>query len=111
MSNLYAALSQLTGISMGQAKLRGTQQARIIQAKAKRLPPTPGLYVSTKEVQDMRLIVEDVTVLDDAENEGSFLVSMIDEASAGDGNAAGDELDPEQWFALVDQYGLVRADG
>lgn len=59
----------------------------------------------------MRLIVEDVTILDDDEDEGFFLVSMIDEASADDANAAGDELDPEQWFALVDQYGLVRADG
>lgn len=96
---------------MGQAKLRGSREVRIAQAKATRKPPTRGLYVSTKEVQGMRLIVEDVTILDDDEDEGFFLVLMIDETSAGDTSAAGDELDPEQWFALEDQYGLVRADG
>lgn len=97
---------------MGQAKQRGTREIRIAQAKVARKPPAPGLYVSTKEVQGMRLIVEDVTILDDdEEDEGFFLVSMIDETSAGDSSAAGDELDPEQWFALEDRYGLVRADG
>ena len=94
---------------MGQAKQRGTREARIARVKANRQPPKLGLYVSTKDVQGMRLVVEDVTILDDGEGEGFFLVSMIDEASSGGGDAAGDELDPEQWFALVDQYGLVYA--
>lgn len=94
---------------MGQAKQRGTREARIAQVKANRQPPKLGLYVSTKDVQGMRLVVEDVTILDDGEDEGFFLVSMIDEASSGDGDGAGDELVPEQWFALVDQYGLVYA--
>ena len=95
---------------MGQAKQRGTREARIAQVKANRQLPNLGLYVSTKGVEGMRLVVEDVTMLDDEQDKGLFLVSMIDEASSGDGDAAGDELDPEQWFALVDQYGLVHAD-
>ena len=95
---------------MGQAKQRGTREARIAQVKANRQPPNLGLYVSTKDVQGMRLVVEDVTILDDEQDKCLFLVSMIDEASFGDGDAAGDELDPEQWFALVEQYGLVHAD-
>lgn len=96
---------------MGQAKQRGNREERIAQAKANRQPPTPGLYVSTKQVQGMRLLVDEVTVLDDEENEGFFLVSMIDEASTDNADAIGDELEPEQWFQLVDQYGLVRSDG
>ena len=34
----------------------------------------------------------------------------IDEASADDMSAIGDELDPDEWFALVDQYGLVKSE-
>lgn len=94
---------------MGQAKLRGNRETRISKAKASRTPPNPGLYISTREVQGMRLLVEDVIILDE-EDEGFFLVSTLDEASASDVNATGDELEPNQWFALVDKYGLVRAD-
>lgn len=39
-----------------------------------------------------------------------FLVQMIDEASADDMNAMGDELDPDEWFALVEQYGLIKSE-
>lgn len=95
---------------MGQAKLRGTKEDRIAQSKEKKLPPKVGLYISTKHQKGLRLIVEDVTVLDDEEekeNEGFFLVHIIDETSSGDAYAMGDELDSDQWFDLVNQYGLV----
>lgn len=92
---------------MGQARLRGSRDERVAQAKATRTPPIPGLYVSTTSVIGMRFIIEDVTILDDEENQGFFLVSMIDEASAGDLGALRDELDPDEWFALVNKYGLV----
>lgn len=52
----------------------------------------------------MRFIVEDVFV-----DEDFFLVQLIDEVNADDTGAIGDELDPDQWFALVDGYGLVKS--
>lgn len=70
-------------------------------------PPRPGLYISTKEALGMRIVVEDVT---EPEADGFFIVSIIDEASAADPGAAGDELAPEEWFALVEQFGLQRED-
>ena len=96
---------------MGDAKRRGSLDERIAQVRADRAPPKPGLYLSTREVKGMRFIVEDVTVVDDDDDTaGFFLVSMIDEASADDMGAAGDDLDPEQWFELVERYGLVRSE-
>ena len=96
---------------MGDAKRRDSLDERIAQAHAHRVPPKPGLYLSTREVKGMRFIVEDVTVVDDDDDTaGFFLVSMIDEASADDMGAAGDDLDPEQWFELVERYGLVRSE-
>ena len=95
---------------MGDAKRRGSLDERIAQVRAERVPPKPGLYLSTKEVKGMRFIVEDVTVADADDDAGFFLVSMIDEASADDMGAMGDELDPDQWFELVEQYGLVRSE-
>lgn len=89
---------------MGDAKRRGSLEERVAQARSKRTAPTVGVYVSTKKVQGMRLLVEDVT---DADDEGFFLVSMLDEASASDPHAAGDELAANDWFDLVDEYGLV----
>ena len=94
---------------MGQAKLRGSKEERIAQSKAKKQPPETGLYVSTKKPLGMRFIVEDVIF--DEDEEGFFLVQMIDEASAGDMSAMGDELDPDKWFALVEQYGLMKSEG
>ena len=91
---------------MGDAKRRGSLDERIAQARAHRVPPKPGLYLSTKEIKGTRFIVEDVNV----DAAGFFLVSMIDEASADDMGAAGDDLDPEQWFELVERYGLVRSE-
>ncbi len=93
---------------MGQAKNRGSREERIAQYKLTREPPKPGTYVSTKAVKGMRFVVDEVTVPD--ENAGFFLVSMIDEPSASDMGALGDELDQDQWFALVEQYGLIRTD-
>jgi hypothetical protein len=95
---------------MGQAKLRGSREDRVAQSKKTRQPPKPGLYVSTTAAKSMRFIVEDVSIADEEESEGFFLASMIDEGSAGDMSAAADELDPDQWFALVEQYGLVHQD-
>ena len=92
---------------MGQARLRGSREERIARTKATKQPPKPGLYISTREVDGMRLIVEDVTVIDEGEDEGFFLVSMIDAPSSSDCGACGDELDPDQWFELVERYGLV----
>ena len=57
----------------------------------------------------MRFMVEDVIF--DEDEEEFFLVQMIDEASAGDMSAMGDELDPDKWFALVEQYGLMKSEG
>ncbi len=98
------------GRYMGQAKLRGSREERLAQAKAARQPPKAGLYVSTREVKGMRFTVEDVSVVDDGENNGFFLVSMIDEASTDDMSAGGNELDPDEWFALVDLYGLIHTE-
>lgn len=75
---------------------------------AKMQPPKLGLYLSTKEVKGMRIIVEEVTELEeDDEDPDFFLVSIIDEAGSNDMITIGDELDPDQWFSLVDQYGLI----
>lgn len=93
---------------MGQAKLRGSKEERIAQSKATKRPPEKGVYVSTKKAVGMRFVVEDVTL--DEDEAGFFLVQMIDEASAGDMSAIGDELDPDEWFALVEQYGLVKSE-
>lgn len=93
---------------MGQAKLRGSKEERIAQCKARKQPPEKGVYVSTKKPIGMRFVVEDVTL--DEDEEGFFLVQLIDEASADDMSATGDELDPDEWFALVDQYGLIKSE-
>ncbi len=97
---------------MGQAKSLGSREERIARAEAVRVPPKPGLYISTREAKSMRLIVEDVTFADDEDEDDDdfFLVFVIDEASSGDINAIGNELDPDQWFALVEQYGLVPSE-
>ena len=92
---------------MGQARLLGIREERIAQAKGRKVPPKPGRYVSTAGVQGMAFLVEDVSISDDLEDEGFFLVSMIDEASTSDPEAMGDELNPDQWFELVEKYGLV----
>lgn len=98
------------GEGMGQAKSRGSKEQRIAQAmEINDAPPKVGLYISTKP-PGMRLLVEDVTVLDPEDNdgeEGFFLVTMVDEPSAHDMQAMRDELDPDQWQGLVQQYGLV----
>ncbi|SEO10667.1 hypothetical protein SAMN05216404_111105 [Nitrosospira multiformis] len=94
---------------MKKAKLRDSNEEKIAQGKDRKQPPETGVYVSTKEPLGMRFVVEDVIFAED--EEGFFLVQMIDEASAGDMTAMGDELDPDEWFTLVDQYGLVKPDG
>jgi hypothetical protein len=95
---------------MGQARLRGSKEDRVAKAKAARQPPKPGVYLSTKNPPGMCFLVEEVSIADEEESEGFFLVSMVDEASASDMSAARDELDPDEWFALVEQYGLVQKD-
>ena len=92
---------------MEQARLRGTREERIAQAAKQ--PPKPGLYVSTREAVGMRLLVDDVFIGDDGDSDDYFLVSLIDEASASDQSAMGDELDPDQWFELVERFGLIPA--
>lgn len=52
----------------------------------------------------MRFVVEEVGEPDE---DGFFLVSMIDEACAGDPLAAGDELTSDEWFDFVDEHGLI----
>lgn len=65
--------------------------------------PEEGLYVSTKKVSGMRLIVENAF----GENPDEFyLVEVIDEASSEDPSAVGDEMDKNQWEGLVKEYGL-----
>ena len=91
---------------MGQAKLRGSKEERIAQSKAVKQRPEIGLYVSAKEPLGMRFVVEDVNFDDDDE---FFLVQLIDEASANDISAIRDELDPDEWFTLVEQFDLVKS--
>ena len=67
--------------------------------------PKTGLYLSTKKVEGMRLVVEDVFA---EEGDDFYLVNVIDEASKDDFSAMGDEMDGEQWEALVAEYGLVH---
>jgi hypothetical protein len=55
----------------------------------------------------MRFVIRDV-ILDEDEEE-FFLVQLIDEVSADDKSAMDDELDPDEWFALVEQYGLIKS--
>jgi hypothetical protein len=97
---------------VGDAKRRGTFEDRVKAAKTKRTPPTLGLYISTKTEVEIRIIVENVFLSDESSNEQDefFLVDVVDEADANDTSAISDELDPDQWFALVDEYGLVRVD-
>lgn len=76
-----------------------------------RNPPEKGLYISSKD-PSIRLMVEDVNVVEDEEEEelnGFFLVSIVDEDGADDMGAIGEELDPDQWFELVEQYALKRS--
>lgn len=69
--------------------------------------PKTGLYISTKKVEGMRLVVEDVF---GEEGDDFFVVNLIDEPSQNDYSAVGDELDNEQWHSLVEEYGLVYQD-
>lgn len=75
----------------------------------KKLPKT-GLYISTKKVMGMRLVVEDVFGPEDDEfdEDEFYLVNMIDETHKDDALAIGDELDSNQWEALVEEYGLMH---
>lgn len=72
--------------------------------------PKVGLYISTKKVEGMRLVVEDVFGPEDDEfdEDEFYLVNVIDEAHKDDALAIGDELDSNQWEALVEEYGLVH---
>jgi len=56
--------------------------------------PKTGLYLSTKNVEGMRLVVEDVFA---EEGDDFYLVNVIDEASKDDFSAT-----------LVAEYGLVH---
>jgi hypothetical protein len=69
-----------------------------------KLLPNKGLYISTKKVDGMRLIVENVF---GESLDGFYLVEVIDEDSKDDPLAAGDELDNKQWESLCVEYGLV----
>ena len=95
---------------MGQAKSRGNQAQRIAQALERgKAAPKEGLYISTTP-PGMRFIVEEVTVLSPEENEGEegfFLVTVVDEASADDFQAMRDEFDADEWRNFVTQYGLI----
>jgi hypothetical protein len=39
-----------------------------------------------------------------------FLAQWIDEVNADGISPMGDGLDPNEWFGLVDQYGLVKSE-
>ena len=93
---------------MGQAKLRGSREERITQSKARKRSPEKGVYVSTKKADWHALCGWRCDAWRD--EEGFFLVQMIEETSADDMSAMGDELDPDEWFSLVEQYGLVKSD-
>lgn len=81
---------------MKKAKFCGSKEEKIAQDKARKQPPEIGVYVSTKEPLGMRFVVEDVIF--DEDEEEFFLVQLIDEASADDMSAMGDELDPDEWL-------------
>ncbi|MEW8220060.1 MAG: hypothetical protein AB2770_17030 [Candidatus Thiodiazotropha taylori] len=65
--------------------------------------PKIGTYASTKKVQGMRLYVENIFGDDPSV---FYLVEVIDKASTNDYSSLGDEMDKEQWEALVEEYGL-----
>ncbi|MFQ2629671.1 hypothetical protein ACK30Y_02245 [Aeromonas caviae] len=71
--------------------------------------PKTGLYISTKKVKGMRLVVEVVFGPEDEEfdEDEFYLVNVIGEVHKHDALAIGDELDSNQWEALVEEYGLV----
>ncbi len=94
---------------MGQAKQQGSGDKQGAKAR-KRMPPTPGLYVSTKGDKPMRLVVEDVDFVDQKGAELMFYVSTIEEAHLNNLNKLGDELDQDQWYALEAAHGLQRQD-
>ncbi|HJV82441.1 hypothetical protein [Noviherbaspirillum sp.] len=77
-----------------------------------RQPPKKGLYTSTKTAPGKQFVVENVTVVED-EDEGGvfFLVDLVDAADAADMSASGMELDTDEWFEMVDEYGLVEGAG
>lgn len=79
--------------------------------QAKTQPPKLGLYLSTKEVKGLRIIVEEVTEFEEEDDEGDdfFLVSIVSEEGSIDMGIMGDELDSNQWHALVNQYGLTHS--
>jgi hypothetical protein len=69
-----------------------------------KLLPKEGLYISTKKLDGMRIIVERAS----GENPDEFyIVEIIDEASKDDAFASGDEMDNQQWESLCAEYGLV----
>lgn len=71
--------------------------------------PKTGLYISTKKAEGMRLVVEDVFGPEDELDDDEFyVVNVIDEASKDDYSAPGDEMDRDEWEALVEEYGLVH---
>jgi hypothetical protein len=74
-----------------------------------RQPPKTGLYTSTKNTPGKQFIVEDVFIDDDADAEDEFfLVQLVEAKGANDMSAIGMELDQDEWFAMVDQYGLIE---
>lgn len=73
--------------------------------------PKTGLYISTKKVEGMRLVVEEVFGPEDELDEDDFyLVNVIDESNKNNHSAMGDEMDNSQWQALVEEFGLVHLD-
>ncbi|HEX7650803.1 MAG TPA: hypothetical protein VF450_25625 [Noviherbaspirillum sp.] len=79
-----------------------------------RQPPKKGLYTSTKIAPGKQFIVEDVFTPDDEDEDVDsdfFLVEVVDAADEDDMSAMGMELDPDEWFAMVDEYGLVEGAG
>lgn len=71
--------------------------------------PKIGLYLSTKKVVGMRIVVEEVFgPTDDDPDDDFYLVNIIDEASKDDYSVDGDEMNGEQWEAFVAEYGLVH---
>lgn len=73
-------------------------------------PPKKGLYTATKIDPGKQFVVEDVFFPeDDEDSDGNFfLAEVVDAADKDDMSALGMELDPDEWYALVDEYGLLK---
>lgn len=67
--------------------------------------PKTGLYVATKNDEEMRLVVESVY---EGEAGDPYFLEYIEEADKDDSMGMGYEASQEEWETLVSEHGLVH---